>query len=124
MFTFCELQKNCTFVMKVHLIRKKTIDAFAKKNVQSRLSFEECCAKLKYADWEKPEDIQATFPSADLLGKGSSRIVINIGGNKYRMIGKYAFGDNQVHLFICWIGTHAEYDKICDANEQYTISNY
>ncbi len=40
------------------------------------------------------------------------------------MIGNYAFGDKQVHLFICWIGTHAEYDKICDAGEQFTVSDY
>jgi mRNA interferase HigB len=27
-------------------------------------------------------------------------------------------------LFICWIGTHAEYDKICKAKKQYTLNNY
>lgn len=110
--------------MNVHLIRKETIEAFAKQNAQSRVSFEEWCTKLKYADWAIPEDMQATFPSTDLLGKGSSRAVFDIGGNKYRMIGKYAFGDKQVHLFICWIGTHAEYDKLCDAGEQYNVSDY
>ena len=68
--------------------------------------------------------MQATFPSADLLGKGSNRVIFDIGGNKYRMIGKYAFGDIQVHLFICWIGTHAEYDKLCNAGEQCSVNNY
>jgi mRNA interferase HigB len=68
--------------------------------------------------------MQLIFPSTDLLGKGSSRAVFDIGGNKYRMIGKYAFGDNQVHLFVCWIGSHAEYDKLCNENEQFTIRNY
>ncbi|WP_407933801.1 type II toxin-antitoxin system HigB family toxin [Draconibacterium orientale] len=27
-----------------------------------------------------------TFNSADIFGKGSSRVVFNIGGNKYRII--------------------------------------
>ena len=110
--------------MKVHLIRKETIEDFAKANAQSRTSFKEWLTKVKYADWGKPGDMQATFPSTDLLGKSSNRAVFDIGGNNYRMIGKYAFGDRQVHLFICWIGTHAEYDELCDNNEQYTVSIY
>jgi mRNA interferase HigB len=110
--------------MKVHLIRKETIEEFAKKNAQSRASFKEWLAKIKYADWKNPADMQITFPSTDLLGNSSSRAVFDIGGNKYRMIGKYAFGDKQAHLFVCWIGTHAEYDKLCNENEQYTISSY
>jgi mRNA interferase HigB len=110
--------------MKVHLIRRETVDAYKKQNAQSRVSFEVWLVKLKYADWELPEDIQSSFSSVDLLGKGSNRVVFDIGGNKYRLIAKYAFGDVQVHLFICWIGTHAEYDKLCKTGEQYRISNY
>jgi mRNA interferase HigB len=40
------------------------------------------------------------------------------------MICKYAFGDKQVHLFVCWIGTHAEYDALCNEEKQYTIEDY
>lgn len=38
--------------MKVHLIRKETIEYFAKKNAQSRVSFTEWLTKTRYADWE------------------------------------------------------------------------
>jgi len=110
--------------MKVHLIRKATIDAYAKQNAQGKVSFNEWLTKVKFADWEIPADMKMTFPSADLLGKSSSRVIFDIGGNKYRIIAKYHFGDKQVHLFICWIGTHAEYDKLCKAGEQYAVSNY
>ena len=110
--------------MKVHLIKKETIHHYALYNSRSRPSFEEMLTKLKLADWEYPSDIKATFSAADLLGKGSNRVVLNIGGNTYRMICKYAFGDARIHLFICWIGTHAEYTKLCDKQMQYTISNY
>ena len=68
--------------------------------------------------------MQFTFPTTDLLGNGKSREVFNIGGNKYRMIVKYAFGERQVHLFVCWIGTHAEYTKLCDNGEQFYVNNY
>lgn len=110
--------------MRVHLIRRETIEAFVKQNAQSRIAFHEWTIKLKLADWNTPEDVLATFPSTDILGKGSSRAVFDIGGNKYRLIGKYAFGDAQVHLFICWIGTHAAYDKLCATGKQYTVSDY
>ncbi|MFW2475847.1 MAG: type II toxin-antitoxin system HigB family toxin [Sediminibacterium sp.] len=110
--------------MKIHLIRRETIECYKNENALSRISFDEWLYKLKFADWVIPEDIKCSFGSADLLGKGTSRVVFDIGGNKYRLIAKYAFGDTQVHLFICWIGTHAEYDKLCKAGEQYIISNY
>ena len=110
--------------MKVHLIRKETIEQFTKGNAQSRVSFSEWLTKIRYADWNKPADMQNTFPGTDLLGNSSNRAVFDIGGNKYRMICKYAFGDKQVHLFICWIGTHAGYDKLCNDGEQYDISTY
>ena len=79
--------------MKVHLIRKQTIETFAQQKAQSRVGFEEWTTKLKYANWEVPADMQVTFRSVDLLGNGSNRAVFDIGGNKYRMIAKYAFGD-------------------------------
>jgi len=110
--------------MRVHLIKKQTIEDYAVGNARAKTSFEYWLEQLKYANWKKPADIPRTFGSADLLGKQSNRVVFDIGGNNYRMIGKYAFGERQVHLFICWIGTHAEYDILCSKNKQYTINNY
>lgn len=110
--------------MKVHLIRKETIESYVARNARSKPSFAVWLTAVKCADWNAPSDIKQTFGSADLLGNGSNRVVFDIGGNNYRMIGKYVFGDKQVHLFICLIGTHAEYDRLCENNEQYTITNY
>lgn len=110
--------------MRIHLVRKETLELFAQGNVQSRSAFTEWLNKLKYAEWHAPGDILSTFPSADLLGNGSNRVVFDIGGNKYRLIAKYAFGDKQIHLFVCWIGTHAAYSKLCKEGEQYTVKIY
>jgi mRNA interferase HigB len=110
--------------MTVHIIKELTIRVYIQANARSRPSFEEFLSKLKYANWERPTDMKDTFSGTDLLGKGSNRVVFNIGGNTYRLICKYAFGDKQVHLFICWIGTHAEYTKVCDDQMQFVISNY
>lgn len=110
--------------MKVHLIKKKTIYEFIKHNNQSQSSFENWLNILKYADWSKPSDIVSTFSTADILGNSSQRVIFNIGGNNYRMIAKYYFGKQSVHLFILWIGTHGEYDKICKEGTQYSINKY
>ena len=110
--------------MRVHLIRKETIEEFARKNARSRSSLKDWLTKVKFADWNTPADIQNTFGTVDLLGNNSNRVVFDIGGNNYRLICKYAFGDKQIHLFVCWMGTHAGYDKLCDEGEQYTVSIY
>ena len=110
--------------MKVHLIKKQTIEDYAIANARSRVSFERWLSIVKQANWNEPGDITGTFGNADILGNATNRVVFNIGGNNYRMICKYAFGQNKVHLFVCWIGTHAEYDRLCETNRQYTVNAY
>lgn len=62
-------------------------------------------------DWKNPNDVKNTYPNASIL-KGS-RVVFNIKGNSYRLIAKFNF-DKQ-WIFIRFMGTHTEYNKI-DAN--------
>lgn len=108
--------------MRVHLIKEDTIEAYMLKNARSKPSFKEWLQKLKACNWETTHDILCTFGSTDFIG--NERVVFDIGGNNYRMICKYYFGKKQVHLYICWIGTHAEYDRVYKNNEQYTINIY
>jgi mRNA interferase HigB len=110
--------------MRVHLIKKQTIEDYCKSNPKMKVSFENWLTLMKAADWEKPNDINGTFGSADILGKGSNRVIFNISGNNCRMICKYAFSKKNVHLFICWLGTHKEYDELCKKGEQYTVEIY
>ena len=110
--------------MKVHLIHIRTIRLFIMQQPASRTGMEEWITKIKHADWRYPGDIAKTFKSADLLGKGSNRVIFDVSGNHYRIICKYAFGEHQVHLFICWIGSHAAYDRLCKENKQYSIHLY
>lgn len=64
--------------MKVHLIKRETIEEFMIAHPRSRPSFEEWLAKIKRVGWQKPTDIQATFNSADLLGNGCDRVVFGL----------------------------------------------
>jgi len=110
--------------MKIHLIKKQTIEDYIIKNARSKPSFEIWYSILKRSDWREPNEIISTFNSADILGESSNRVVFNIGGNNYRMICQYHFGINKVHLFIKWIGTHAEYTKLCKENKQYIVNDF
>jgi mRNA interferase HigB len=110
--------------MKVRLIKKSTVHDYVHQNKASNASFEVWLHKLKLADWNMPSDNCSLYAGVDLLGSGSSRVIFDIGGNDYRMICKYAFCKSEVRLYICWIGTHAEYDKICSFNMQYTVGYY
>jgi mRNA interferase HigB len=60
------------------------------------------------AEWESPTDIKIEYPGASFLQ--DNRVVFNIKGNKYRLIIKINY-DYQM-IWIRFIGTHAEYDKI------------
>lgn len=75
--------------MKVHLIKRQTIEEYEKHNARSRSSFGLWKSTIKGVDWNSPENILETFGSADLLGNGTDRVVFDIGGNNYRMICHY-----------------------------------
>ncbi|MGL2987608.1 type II toxin-antitoxin system HigB family toxin [Flavobacterium sp. RSSA_27] len=61
--------------------------------------------------WKTPADVKRSYASASILK--DSRIVFNIKGNSHRLIAKFNF--EKQWIFIRFIGTHSEYDKI-DAN--------
>ncbi len=63
------------------------------------------------SNWKTPNDVKQTYANASILKVG--RIVFNIKGNSYRLIVKFNFEKQWV--FIRFIGTHAEYNKI-DSN--------
>jgi mRNA interferase HigB len=63
---------------------------------------------LRAAEWLKPTDVKQTFRSADVLRSG--RVIFDIGGNKYRLVTAVHYLGKRV--YVRFIGTHAEYDKI------------
>ncbi|MDX2064699.1 MAG: type II toxin-antitoxin system HigB family toxin [Fimbriimonadaceae bacterium] len=67
-------------------------------------------AHANAAMWGNWSDVKADYPSADWVG--NSRVVFNIGGNKYRLVVKMEFAKQMI--FIRFIGTHQEYDEIKD----------
>ena len=60
------------------------------------------------SNWKSPNDVKQTYASASILK--DNRIVFNIKGNTFRLVTKFNFEKQWV--FIRFIGTHSEYDKI------------
>ena len=105
--------------MRIHIIKWKSIEIFCEKHARSKVSFYFFKEAINRANWDSINDIRKTFRSADLID--NKRIVFNIGGNNYRLICTIWFGPKMVHLYIKWIGTHAEYSKLCKQKLQFTI---
>lgn len=92
----------------MRVIAKKTLVTFYTVYSTSKSSLEAFYQEVLAADWGKLNDVITAFPSADVItGK---RFVFNIKGNNYRLVADIEFKKKLV--FIVWIGTHAEYDKI------------
>ena len=64
-------------------------------------------AEAEKASWASMADVRAHFPTADRV---ADRIIFNIKGNKYRLV--VAYDVPRHSLFIKFVGTHAEYDRI------------
>lgn len=62
----------------------------------------------KTANWKNLNDLKKTFSAVDYVG--NDRYVFNIKGNKYRLVAMIFFNIRTV--FIRFVGTHGEYDKI------------
>lgn len=63
---------------------------------------------MRKKDFSSFADVKAVFGAADWIPP--HRVVFNIGGNKYRLIAAMNFSRKKV--WVKFIGTHAEYDKI------------
>lgn len=60
------------------------------------------------ASWANFSELKSTFNSADYVADG--KVVFDVGGNKYRIVGLVAYRTKRI--FVLFVGTHAEYDKI------------
>jgi mRNA interferase HigB len=92
----------------VHVISRKTLREYWENHPDARPGLESWLVDVKHAEWEKPEDIKAIYRNASFIA--DNRVVFNIKGNKYRLIVRIQY-DYRI-VYIRFIGTHQEYDKI------------
>ena len=94
----------------MHVINRKTLIEFYHRPGcgDAKGPLDAWWHEAKKADWQSWTDIKKQYGSASPLKGG--RVVFNIGGNKYRLVVKINYPTKTV--FIRFIGTHQEYDKI------------
>ena len=74
----------------------------------SEVALERWYELTEAAEWKSFAEMKADFGSVDAVG--NQHYVFNIRGNKYRLVVvvKFVMG----YVFIRFVGTHEEYDKI------------
>jgi len=92
----------------MHVISKRALIAFWEKHSDSRQQLITWHAEAKKGIWRSPNDIKKEYVQASIIG--DNRVVFNICGNNYRLVVKINYERGWV--FIRFIGTHKEYDKI------------
>lgn len=88
---------------------KRLVDFYESEgHADSKTALERWYDIAASAEWRNLSDIKVDFPQTDFVG--NQRYVFNIKGNRYRLVVvvKFTIG----HLFIRFVGTHSEYDKI------------
>ena len=71
------------------------------------------------ASWHSPNELKLQFRSASIIS--NKRVVFNIHGNDYRLVVDIEY--RLKIIFVVWVGTHGEYDKIDVTKLQYVKTN-
>jgi len=94
----------------MRIITFKRIQEFSEKHADAEIPLRFWYSVTSNRDWKSLLDIKRDFNSVDYIG--NHRFVFNIKGNSYRLIAIISFPAKKV--YIRFIGTHSEYDKIKD----------
>lgn len=106
-FSFVE---HCILVkgISMRVFTRRTLQHFWEKHSDSEEYLRKWYEVAVKAEWRSPADVKEVFCHASILK--NNRIVFNIRGNSYRLVARFEF--EKRFLFIRFIGTHREYDKI------------
>ncbi len=92
----------------MRIFTEKALREFTGKHPDSMTALQEWVSIVKKSKWSSFADIKKTFNNVDAVG--NQRYFFNIKGNNYRLVVvvKFTIG----FIYVRFIGTHAEYDKI------------
>lgn len=90
----------------MRIISERRLREFWQKNPEAENAMREWIKTVKSADWNNFSDVRKAFNHADIFGNCT---IFDVGGNKYRIIGKAAYGIKVV--FIRFVLTHKQYDE-------------
>ena len=92
----------------MRIITRGTLRDFWEKYPDAEQELKYWHQKIKNANYQAANEVIADNPRADTVG--NNRIVFNICRNRYRLITMFKYQVQRV--YIRFIGTHKEYDRI------------
>lgn len=92
----------------MRIIAKKTLREFWKLHKDAEQPLRSWYEIVRKENWINFNEIKSQFRNASIVG--NDRVVFNIKGNSYRLVVRVDF--NWKVMFIRFIGTHNEYDKL------------
>jgi mRNA interferase HigB len=96
----------------MRIISRKRLVEFWQLHPDAEQPLRAWYAEAKKANWSSPTEIKSTYRNVSLLA--NNRVIFNIKGNDYRLIVIIEYKQNKI--FIRFIGTHQEYDRIDATN--------
>jgi len=92
----------------VTIFGETILTRFAKNHAESRAPLARFLTLARAASWEHFPALKETLPTAD-LGKSTGKLIVDISGNKYRLIAAINFDTQELNIER--ILTHREYNR-------------
>lgn len=92
----------------MRVIAISTLRRFWQKHPLAEIPLRAWYAEARRACWERSREIKVARRNVSIIA--NNRVVFNIKGNDYRLVVAVRY-DKQI-MFIRFVGTHAEYDRI------------
>ena len=92
----------------MRIISRKVLREFWERHPDARQALQAWYADAKRATWKTPTALKNVYRNASIIA--NNRVVFNIKGNRYRLVVAitYEYGI----VYIRFVGTHREYDRI------------
>lgn len=103
-------------ISAVRIVAVSSLKAFASEHPDAASALEYWARLVRQGDWSTQAELQASFPKAKVLG--DERVRFEVRGGYYRLIAAFDF--RRKIVFIKFLGTHAEYDRI----DPFTVSKF
>ncbi|HKK63505.1 MAG TPA: type II toxin-antitoxin system HigB family toxin [Bacteroidales bacterium] len=94
----------------MRIIKEKTLTDYCLKSKYNKAEkpLKAWVYEVRHSTWNNANELKLKYRNASIIS--SKRVVFNIRGNDYRLIVDIEYKLKIV--FIVWLGTHEEYDKI------------
>ncbi len=92
----------------MRIIAKRTLREFWERHPDAKEALDSWHEQTRREEWASPAEVRARYPRASIVG--FDRVVFRIKGNRYRMVVRVFYPGRIV--YIRFIGTHAEYNRI------------